>query len=337
MWTMMGISEGLGPPVAMVLLEVIYSGMFILSKMALVDGLSIRVFVVYRQAVATLVLAPAAYFSSSCSLTWKSFWWIFLSAFVGATMNQNLALEGLYLASASVTCATSNLIPAITFVLSYFVGLEKLDFRSPRSYGKIIGTVVCITGAMVMDFLRGSKLLNAATASPILVGPVGERDWIVGCVCMIAYVFCWPIWLILQVPIIKCHPNHISASAWTCAFSVLQSAVVALVIDRDSRAWILKPNIELAACIYTGVFATGVAFFVQSWSISIKGPAYSAMFNPLSTVIVTIIESLFLQEALYIGRYNTVLKFMQLKLELQQANKVGRAVCFRAVWLVELL
>jgi len=38
------------------------------------------------------------------------------------TLNQNLFFEGIFLASASVASAMSNLVPAVTFVIAAFVG-----------------------------------------------------------------------------------------------------------------------------------------------------------------------------------------------------------------------
>lgn len=53
-----------------------------------------------------------------------------------------------------------------------------------------------------------------------------------------------------------------------------------------------------------GIIGSGVSYYIQSWSISRRGPLFSAMFSPLMTVIVTILACLFLHEELYIGRYS---------------------------------
>lgn len=51
-----------------------------------------------------------------------------------------------------------------------------------------------------------------------------------------------------------------------------------------------------------GIVGSGISIFVQAWVIERRGPVFSAMFNPLNTVIVTIIASIFLQEQIYVGR-----------------------------------
>jgi len=60
-----------------------------------------------------------------------------------------------------------------------------------------------------------------------------------------------------------------------------------------------------------GVFGSGVTFYLQSWSISVRGPLYSAMFNPLCTVITTVFAAAVLREELHVGRFVIVMRAMQ--------------------------
>ena len=51
------------PAMAMFALQFSYAGVSLLARAALLQGMSPRVFIVYRQAIATLVIAPMAYIS----------------------------------------------------------------------------------------------------------------------------------------------------------------------------------------------------------------------------------------------------------------------------------
>ncbi|TYJ96380.1 WAT1-related protein [Cucumis melo var. makuwa] len=161
----MGFVEEYLPAMAMFGLQVTYAIMALLSRAALLKGMSPRVFVVYRQAVATLFIAPIAYFSRSksrrVSMNLRSFSLIFIASLVGVTMNQNVYFEGVFLVSSSMATAMTNLIPAVTFVIATIVGMENLKMGSLRSMAKIGGTVVCVSGAMCMALLRGPKLINS--------------------------------------------------------------------------------------------------------------------------------------------------------------------------------
>ncbi|KNA18914.1 hypothetical protein SOVF_066410, partial [Spinacia oleracea] len=87
-----------------------------------------------------------------------------------------------------------------------------------------------------------------------------------------------------------------------CFLSMLQSGAIALFLEHDDPdAWNLSSNLEITCCFFSGIFGSGVQFFAQAWCISRRGPLYSAMFNPLSTLITTILACLFLHEELYVG------------------------------------
>ncbi|CAL5328416.1 unnamed protein product [Camellia sinensis] len=275
------------PALAMFGLQVSYALVALSTTAALLQGMSPTIFVVYGQAIATLAIAPIAYFTrrntSRPCLGLKSFSLIFLASLVGVTINQNIYFEGLYLASSSMGT------------------LEKLNIRSMRSMAKILGTVFCVTGAVSMAFLRGPKLLNLKFLPPKLLLGTGGDDWLLGCLLLFGSSCCWSLWLILQVPVSASYPDHLSLSAWMCFMATLQSAAVAFFLEPNLEAWKLHSYLELGCCLFAGIVGSAVSFFVQAWCISRRGPLFSAMFTPLCTVIVTIFATIFLHEELYVG------------------------------------
>ncbi|XP_010687695.2 WAT1-related protein At4g30420 isoform X1 [Beta vulgaris subsp. vulgaris] len=305
----MGRYEDQLPAIVMVLLQCVYAIMALLNRAALVKGMSPRVFMFYRQAIATLVMSPVAFFargkSTSCSMGFRTFLLIFVTAFVGVVLNQTMYFEGLYMASSSIASAMSNLVPAVTFLTAAIMGLEQVHVKKLSSLAKMLGTAFCVIGAGCMALLRGPKLLNVqlppAANSVVLKSFGGDDTWLLGCLFIFASMCCWSFWLILQVPLTACYPNHLSLSAWMCFLSMLQSGAIALLLERDPAAWNLSSNLELTCCFFSGIFGSGVQFFAQAWCISRRGPLYSAMFNPLCTVITTVMACIFLHEELYVG------------------------------------
>lgn len=85
------------------------------------------------------------------------------------------------------------------------VRLEKVDIRKLPSQAKIIGTIVTVSGAMVMTMYRGPvvnlfgnhgvghHLANAATATP------STQHWVVGTICVLGSCLGWAAFFILQV------------------------------------------------------------------------------------------------------------------------------------------
>ena len=59
----MGALEDNLPTMAMISMQVLYAAMALLNRAALVKGMSPRVYIFYRQTIATLVISPVAYFT----------------------------------------------------------------------------------------------------------------------------------------------------------------------------------------------------------------------------------------------------------------------------------
>ncbi|KAF4346529.1 hypothetical protein G4B88_016257 [Cannabis sativa] len=215
------------PVLCMVMLQGLYAGLALFTKAALMRGMSPRVFMVYRQIVATLLLAPLVSLSR-----WKK------------PNKVSLGLKGF----------------ALIF-LNALIGLEKVNVGSLRGIAKIIGTIMCIGGAIVMGLVKGPTLLNSPQSSSS--SSIAPQNLLLG--------------------------------------STIQSAIFAVSIDHTkSEAWLLTSHLEIGSCIYAGIVAS-LSFTLQTWCVSQRGPVFSAIFNPLATVITTIIATSFLHEELYIG------------------------------------
>uniref|UniRef100_A0A1J3JPZ9 WAT1-related protein n=1 Tax=Noccaea caerulescens TaxID=107243 RepID=A0A1J3JPZ9_NOCCA len=287
------------PVMALVMLQFATAGVALFTKAAFMEGLNPTVYVVYRQAIATLFIFPISFVSSWMkesipSLGVRGFWWVAFTAVFGVTVTQNAYFAGIDFSSSSMACAMTNLIPAVTFIISLIVGFERIRRRSVKSLAKIIGTVVCVGGAMAMTFLRGPKLLNALLQQD-------NSTWLLGCFFLVISTFAWSLWLILQVPISAHCPDHLYTSSCTCFIATIASFLVALALgNTDLPSWRLDSSLKLSCCIYSGI-QLAVSFFLQAWCISKKGPLFAALFNPLSTIIVTFFGALYLREQTYLG------------------------------------
>ncbi|KDP38761.1 hypothetical protein JCGZ_04114 [Jatropha curcas] len=203
--------------------------------------------------------------------------------------------------------AMGNLVPAITFIMttifSYgrnMCGRERKiredQYEKPDEYSKNSRTVLCMSGAISMALLRGPKLLNKSVLGD-------DKNWLLGCLFLFGSSCCWSSWLVLQVPATETYPDHLSLSAWMCFLATIHSAILAIFLEQDLSSWKLHSCLELIRCLFAGIIGSGVSFFIQEWLISQRGPLFSAMFNPLCTVIVFLLAALFLHEEIYIGSF----------------------------------
>ena len=304
------------PLAAMVVVQCIYAAMALWAKAMFSRGMNPMVFVVYRQAIATAVLVPITLLANRKRLKeivcigTTGFALVFLASLVGATANQYMYYQGIYLGSSSMATAMTNLIPAITFVLATSVGLESVEIRKPRSMAKIFGTAVCVGGAMVMTFLKGPKLLHDSLGvggagldldDLLLLNSPASRNWVMGALFLVGSSSCWSLWLIIQVPICKSYVDPLTLSAWMCFLSTAQMALLNSFVLPDLDAWKINSLFELMGCIFAGAVGSGVTFYLQSWCITVRGPLYSAMFNPLCTVVTTVLATVILHEQPHIG------------------------------------
>ncbi|KAI4377262.1 hypothetical protein MLD38_014922 [Melastoma candidum] len=304
----MGCFDEYKPFIFMVVIQAIYAVTNLLSRASLLQGLNPRVYLFYRQVIATVVIFPIAAWqrpSIWTSLTLRSFAWIFITTLIGVTLNQNLYYEGMSLSSSSVASAMTNLIPAITFVMTAILKLEIVDIKNNRSIAKIVGTIICVGGAVTMALLKGPKLLNRRIGilppTSTWATLTSNDNWLLGSLFLLGGCCCWSSWLILQVPVSRSYPDHLSMSAWLCFFSMLQAGVIAFFVEHDHEKWKLHSNIQIACCLYTGIVGSSVTFFLQAWCIKKRGPLFSALFNPLTTVMTAALAALFLHEEIFAG------------------------------------
>ncbi|XP_031386671.1 WAT1-related protein At4g28040-like isoform X4 [Punica granatum] len=125
----------------------IYAGIALFSRTAFLQGMKPPIFLVYRQAISIMIIAPLAIYNRrrnllSLCLGLKTSGMIFAAAFFGTAANMNLYFEGLYLSSAAIATAMVNLVPVVTLVMATAMGQEKVGFLSMRSMAKILGTLI---------------------------------------------------------------------------------------------------------------------------------------------------------------------------------------------------
>lgn len=227
-------------------------------------------------------------------MTCAIFWQIFLLALGGIALNQNLYFAGLADTSSTFASATTNLIPVITFVMATAFRLEHVDIRSKRGQAKVIGTIICVGGAMIMTLYKGPTL--AATHHALKL-----NEWMFGALELFGSAVAWSAWLTFQAPVLKKYPAKKSLTAIMLLFGAVQSSAIALIFENDVSAWKLKWDMELLSIVYSGVLCSAFAFFVQAYCIHEKGPVFAVVFNPLATILVAILERLLLHVKLHVG------------------------------------
>ncbi|KAH1125525.1 hypothetical protein AAZX31_06G117300 [Glycine max] len=149
------------PFIIMVIMEGWTIGLTIFAKTAITNGMSPLVFIVYTNALATIILFPCSFLTHQedrkerPSFTFSLFMRFLFLGFIGITMTQAFLFLGLSYSSPILVCAMGHLIPTFNFLLSVIFRKTEMNLRSPGMQVQLIGILVSIMGAVVAEFFKG--------------------------------------------------------------------------------------------------------------------------------------------------------------------------------------
>lgn len=296
------------PYIAMVVLQFGYAGMFVVSVASLKRGMSHYVLVVYRNVVATIFMAPFAFWFERKvrpKMTLSCFLKIMLLALLEPVLDQNFYYVGAKLTSASFSAALYNMLPAMTFLLAALLRMENLKMRSWHTRAKIAGTLITVAGALVMILYKGPVVDFFWTKGRPHHGGDDQQvggEFLKGTFMLIFSCFCWSAFFIVQSHTLRSYPAEMSLTTWICLLGAIQSAAVTLTVERGIQPWIIGWDMRLVTAVYSGIMCSGVAYYVQGIVMKERGPVFVTAFNPLCMIIVAVLGSILLAEDINLGR-----------------------------------
>ncbi|KAB2624682.1 WAT1-related protein [Pyrus ussuriensis x Pyrus communis] len=202
-----------------------------------------------------------------------------------------------------LVCAMGLMIPS--FSSCSHSGLRaKLDWRSSSFQAKVSGTLISITGAIVVELYKGEYIRKSSVSSSdwyinqlqLRVEKLGlifsseKEHWVVGGLLLAASTLSVAVWNIIQMGTMKLYPQ-VEVMEVVTLYSLLgtiQSAMLSLFLERNPSAWKLKLNGELLLIVLTAIFGGLVRSRVQHWCMNMKGPYYVPLFKPFGIVFATI-------------------------------------------------
>ncbi|KAA8519360.1 hypothetical protein F0562_013616 [Nyssa sinensis] len=301
------------PVMVMIAIEFAFAIVNLLLKKVVDEGMNHLVFITYRQCISTIFLAPIGYFverNGRPKLTLRITCHLLLSAIVGTSLTQYFFLLGIQYTSATFACAFLNMVPVVTFIMALPFGLETVNLRSSGGRAKVLGTLVCLGGAMLLTLYKGMPLFNFSHshAANYTMGQTmrlssgkNQERWTVGLIALIAGTLLWSSWFLLQSNIGKRYPCQYSSTAIMAFFGAIQSAVLSLSIDRNLSMWVVKGKIEILTIMYAGMVGSGLCFVGMSWCVKKRGPVFTAAFSPLVQIMAAMFDVPILHEQLHLG------------------------------------
>ncbi|KAK4772873.1 hypothetical protein SAY87_027892 [Trapa incisa] len=305
-----GPFQRMKPFVAVIFLQFGLAGMDIICKAALNEGMSNYVLVVYRHAVATIVMAPFAIIldrKTRPKMTLPIFIKLMVLSLLEPVIDQNLYFLGMKHTTATFAAAMCNILPAITFVMACILRMEKVKLRSIRSQGKVVGTLATVAGAMIMTLVKGPFIklpwTEGRTKYQHGSGAISFHDSIKGSLMITVGCFSWSCFMVLQAITLKTYPAELSLTAWICLLGTIEGSILAVIMERGKPSvWAIHWDTKLLAFVYSGVVCSGMAYYIQGIVMKERGPVFVTAFSPLGMVIVAVMGSFILAEQLFMGR-----------------------------------
>lgn len=291
------VHESLAVYVSLVFLQVGYAILGVVMKTQLSKGMNPLAFIVYSNVFGSLVISPFAFFlekEKRPKLNVALAGQFFMVSLGGVSAFQTLLLMGLKNTTPAFASAMPNLGPAIIFLMAWALGMEKVKITSITSRLKIVGTIICVFGAMAMSFLQGpafSQLWSRSGRALTIINAEDSQTKLIGCIYLISAVVMLSSSMILQAEILKKYPANLSLAAITALVASFQVATFKLIMDKgiNKPSWSLDWS-GFLTLLYVGVICNGLAFALQIWCMKKRGPVIVAIFSPVSTVCSAILS-----------------------------------------------
>ncbi|CAI9111077.1 OLC1v1011212C2 [Oldenlandia corymbosa var. corymbosa] len=299
------------PFMVMTFLQCGQVGLSTLFKKASRDGMSYMVFILYSYTIAGLVLLPFSLLFERNKklprLNKQIIGRFILLGFLGY-VTQMLGFKGIEYSSPTMASSMSNLTPAITFALAVLFRMEKVDIGSLSSRAKILGTLLSITGALVVVLYEGPTVIrtsmNSGLSSPSSYQSLNSEhsNWVIGGLLLIGDYILFSVWYIVQTQAVQEFPELLLVSIYNLIVAVI-AAPFTIIAEPHISAWTMSSKMMTIVIAYNGLFGSSFATVLLTWGLHVKGPVYVALFTPFSIVIAAVMSVIFLGDSLYLGTY----------------------------------
>ncbi|XP_057448850.1 WAT1-related protein At4g19185-like isoform X3 [Lotus japonicus] len=266
----MGVKDTWKSHLGLAMVQLFYGGYHVITKVALNDGVNQLVFCFYRDLLAFCILAPIAFFKERQTrppIDKKLLMSFFFLGLTGIFGNQLLFLIGLSYTNPTYASAVQPAIPVFTFLFTVIMDTESVNLLRCEGLAKVGGTVICVSGAILMVFYRGPAVIGYRDGGHETQSEIRAR-------------------------------GQTEPSGW------LISGLQDLGLDHFKLGVIclIGNTLCMAAFLaFQGTIASALNYGIMTWSNKILGPALVALYMPLQPLFSSVMSQIFLGSQIYMG------------------------------------
>ncbi|TVU42863.1 hypothetical protein EJB05_09286, partial [Eragrostis curvula] len=223
----------------------------------------------------------------------------------GVSIYQVFMMLGVERTSPAIASAMPNLGPGFIFVIAACVRFERFEWKCKYTRAKILGTLVCLSGAMCVSFLKHPTPSVSPKSIPsneeLSQGNV-NKEWILGCFYLLTGVLILACNTVMQAAALKRFPAPLSICSITAMMGSIFSAIIQVLMEGKLSAG-TSDNIPriIGEIILVGGVVIGLCTTFQVSSIGRKGPVLVSMFSPFQTVFSALISLFFFGQWIGLG------------------------------------
>ncbi|RDX90455.1 WAT1-related protein, partial [Mucuna pruriens] len=330
-----GVMEDVAIIGGLIGVQFIYAGNAVLMSYSMALGFSSLTIIILTSLATFLFLFPIAFSFERRKwpkhLSHKLIAEILFLSF-GGLVFQYLFLKGINLTSPAMGTAMPNLAPGLIFIIAWISGLEKVNLSNMHSKVKILGTLLCVLGALTMSIMQSISApateKNATLLFPLTSsGSFFDTHKIMGCLYLVIAVLILSSNVVLQAFALGDLPAPMSLGAITSLLGAFMTAIVQLLENRKQKTdWVLVRSANLVGYFILAGAVSGICIGFNGWALKKRGPVFVSMFSPIGTVCSVIFSVVTLGDTVSIGSLaGMFLMFTGLYLVLWTKGKEGHA------------
>lgn len=271
-----------GPKVhlGLLLAQVCFGGFHVVAKSLLSGPAALAPFAVVglRVAIASPILVVMAWRHDrrlDVRPTGRDLLWLAFLGLLGVTANQILFILGLRHTTANNASILMTCLPVFAVAAGALLGIERIG---PR---RVLGIALAVAGALVM-------------VNPFRFSASGRMGF--GNLLILGNCLAYALFLVFQRPILRRLPwRTVIAGSFVFGGTAVFLASLPALAQLDLRA---LPVTTWLGVLYIALFATVVAYALNTWAVRRSSPALVAAYGMLQPVVTAGLAAAFLGETL---------------------------------------